>query len=144
MNKFNPSKVAESTAKNAASVFYGSWLNLARYLDKVGYNEWEAEAILNSDIPEKAVMEYGFPKSKNSHCHTKWHIRTYLTAHGMTPRSPKINALVLKANPDLVANGNGVPCRSGRMPGNPEAGSILVPVGTPLICDPTSETYWSS
>jgi hypothetical protein len=44
----------------------------------------------------------------------------------------------------LELNADGVPCHRGTMPGNYDPKkTILVPVGTPLACDPTSETYWS-
>ena len=54
-----------------------------------------------------------------------------------------MNEMVLKANPELKANEQGIPCHEGTMPGNPAAGKTLVPVGTPNSCNPHSETYWS-
>ena len=143
MNKFNPVTVAESTISNKASKYYHCWLNLARYLDKQGYNAYEAEAILSSDIPAQAAEKYGFTKSKNYDRHTKWHLDRYLNAYFLSPGSNGMNEMVLKANPDLVANDKGVPCHKGRSAINPDAGEILVPVGTPACCDPTTETYWS-
>jgi hypothetical protein len=70
-----------------------------------------------------------------------------LDKYGLAPRSDKMNALVMATfaeEYDLVLDENGVPCRRGTMPGNPSGGEILVALGTPNSCDPTSETYWSS
>lgn len=137
----NINEIVDSTISNRASRYYNSWKSLAQYLVKSGYNAYETEAILKSDIPLKAIFwRYGHATHNR---YTSGCLKGYLTYMDMTPHSEDINRLVLRNNPDLVANDNGVPCHKGRMPGSPGSGEILVPAGTPACCDPTSETYWS-
>lgn len=144
MNKFNAKLVADETKSNEAVKYYGSWTNLARYLDEAGYNGFEASAILSSEIPLNAVKEHGYSKkTENWNRHTKWHLNRHLTILNLGPGSKGVTELVMAANPDLVLNADGKACRKGTMPGNQEGGEILVEVGTPLSCDPTSDTYWS-
>jgi hypothetical protein len=113
---------------------FNSLPRVARELSKHGYNIVEAEAFLRSSFAEKAVMFYG---------RSSGDLLKYLNEEGFTPGSSILNALTLADNPNLELNADGVVCRRGTMPGNPAAGTVLVPVGTPLCCDPTSETYWS-
>ena len=142
--KFNPAEMAKDTKKNTrASRYFNSWLEVAKYLDRVGFNAYEAEVIMTSRLLQTAVNECGKPNSKNSHRHTIGHIEKYFVKHFITPRCSLLNKMVLEKNPDLKANEQGIPCHEGTMPGNPEGGKTLVPVGTPSCCNPHSETYWS-
>ena len=145
-NNFDARKMAETTPDAFSAGAFNSWVRVCRTLDEMGFNCYEAEAILRSkwmricrDERPDLCYTSGSGKGKyNSTC-----IETYLSSHGYIPRSTAVNALVLASFDELVANAEGVPCRKGMMPGNPEGGEILVPAGTSLSCDPTSETYWS-
>ena len=141
MNKhFNVKNMANETANLPATKLYNSWSNVVRMLDNVNFNDWEAEAILRSKHPIMATC--GMTKLASATV-----LETYLKDVGITHRSKKVNELVMKAfgkGYNLELNDEGVPCRRGTMPGNYHPNkTILVPVGTPLCCDPTSETYWS-
>lgn len=133
--------IETATASNKASVYYNSWNSLVRYMAKAGYNETEIETILSSDVPLKAVKTNGNIKSKNSHRHTCGHLRLFLEASALLPRSKGVNVMVAKNNPDLVLNDAGVLCHNTTSAMN--GARILVPVGTPRSCDPSSELYWS-
>jgi hypothetical protein len=138
--KFNPSTLAEETGNAYSADRYNSWKSLATLLADRNFNAWEAEAILRSKWTRWAADKFHTGSRKpSSSCLGK-----YLDHYGYTTRHPEVNRLVLETFDELVADENGVPCREGTMPGNPEGGRIKVPVGTPLSCDPTSETYWSS
>lgn len=135
-------ETAKATSTNAASAKYNSWLNVARALDKTGFATHEAEAILGSDLPLFAWETLPNTKRRVANSTT---LLTYLKSMDFGPRSAKTNMLVFEKfgkKLGLELNEEGIPCRRG----NVVCGgtSILVPLGTPLICDPTSETYWSS
>ena len=95
-------------------------LKVARRLAQRGFNIWEAEALIRTNMTYDLTIE---------------------------PRSSLVNGLVMKVfgkEHKLELNENGVPCKRGTMPGNYNPNkTILVPLGTPNCCDPTSETYWS-
>ena len=142
---FNHSKMAEKMASVPAAKIYNSFPTLVRFLDKSGYNAYEAEAILLSDWPAKAIKEFGCGAGGGKG--NTGTLKAYLTRIGAEPSSRKVSDIVIKffkESDHLELNSKGIPCRRGTMPGNPTGGTILVPVGTPISCDPTSETYWSS
>lgn len=136
---FNPTKLAEETSNAYSADRYNSWKSVAALLADRGFNAWEAEAILRSKWTRWAADEFHTGSRKPSAtCLAK-----FLDKHGYKPQHEEVNELVLQSFDDLIPNEKGIPCRKGTMPGNPEGGEILVPVGTPISCDPTSETYWS-
>lgn len=140
-NQFNPTRLADETRDASSSTSFTSWTQVARLLADFGYNATEAEAILRSDWPAKAIAEFGKHGGRKQESSTV--VFKYLDRHGLKSGSPKVNELVLASFPELVADDEGFPCHEGTCPGNPAAGKIKVRVGTPLSCDPTSETYWS-
>lgn len=136
--RFNPAEMATQTEDAYSAGSYNSWEQVCRVLAKRGFNAWEAEAILRSKWTRWCRDEFQTGAKANSK-----HLEKFLDKYGYKPGHAEVNELVLGTFDDLEANEKGVPCRRGTMPGNPKAGSVLVPVGTPLSCDPTSETYWS-
>jgi len=138
-HRFNPTKLAEETSNAYSADRYNSWKGVATLLADRHFNSSEAEAILRSKWTRWAADEFHTSSRKPSAtC-----LAQYLDKHGYNSGHPEVNKLVLETFDELVPNEKGVPCRKGTMPGNPEGGEILVPAGTPLSCDPTSETYWS-
>ena len=139
--KFDPVKLAKQTSDAYSSESYTSWTSCARLLASRGFNVWEAEAILRSKITRWARDMW----NKNSKP-TSGALAAYLDQYGLVPGHKEINDLVMGTFGEefkLELNDVGVPCQRGYMPGNPNGGTILVALGTPLSCDPTSETYWS-
>jgi hypothetical protein len=137
--KFNAHNLAKDTMKTPAAKKYTSWLNVSRLLLRRGFNVFEAEALLCSDHMNFCAKALKKPATSND-------FGRYLDANGLIPGCAKVNTLVFNTfekEYDLVLDDQGFPCRRGTMPGNPGGGLALVRLGTPLCCDPTSETYWS-
>lgn len=133
--------MANQTVDSYSSDGYTSWVSCARLLADRGFNRWEAEAILMSKIPRWAI-DMWTKKTKP----TSGALANYLDTYDIKPKCKEVNELVMETfgkEHQLEFNEQGVPCRRGNMPGNPAGGTILVPLGTPLSCDPTSQTYWS-
>lgn len=138
---FNPVHVIAETEKLPVATKFNSWRNVVRFLAERKFNRFEAEAILTSDLPAMAVKAW-----KKAGKPTSGALANILDGYGYEPGSTIVNKLVMNKFAEeygLELNEHGVPCRRGTMPGNPQGGTILVPLGTPLCCDPTSETYWS-
>ncbi len=147
--RFDPAEMAKKTggpylgggAYSADS--YNSWPAVCRLLAQRGFNAYEAEAILRSKITRWARDEFGEGCGKPN---TSGTLAKYLDKYKIKPSCDEVNELVFETFKDelgLELNDKGQPCHRGTMPGNPKGGTILVPLGTPLCCDPTSETYWS-
>lgn len=137
---FNPHTLAERTADAYSADRFNSWIALCRMLGNRGFNVFEAEAILRSKHTRWAREELGEGAGKRNTSHT---LARYLDKHSIVPDCKECNELVLGTFPQFEANADGVPCERGTCPGNPGVGETLVPVGTPLCCNPHSETYWS-
>jgi hypothetical protein len=143
--KFNPKTVARETEGAYSAGSFTSWVMVARVLAKRGFNRYEAEAILRSKITRWC--------RGNKHPAPSTDLSKYLDENNVTPGCKEVVSLVMgtfdgsvEGCPDLKLelNDKGVPCTRGTMPGNYDPKkTILVPLGTPLCCDPTSETYWS-
>lgn len=140
--KFDPAGMAKDTADAYSAGSYTNWTNVCRLLATRGFNRWEAEAILRSKWTRWARDMW----NKNTKP-TATALANYLDKYGYKPRHPEVNQLVMESfgkELGLEADEKGVPCLRGTMPGNYHPNkTILVPLGTPLCCDPTSETYWS-
>lgn len=140
--KFDPVKMAKDTANAYSAGAYTSWTSVCRLLAVRGFNEWEAEAILRSKWTRWARDLWESPSKP-----TATALANYLDKHKIKPRGKAVSGLVMEAFGEeykLELNEDGVPCTRGTMPGNYHPNkTILVPLGTPLCCDPTSETYWS-
>jgi hypothetical protein len=140
--KFDPKKLAKETANIPAAGFFTSWNRVVRLLAERHFNIWEAEALIKSNVLKLAVKGVSATKVATSGT-----LASYFDNHGIAPGSKFVNDLVMKTfakEYDLELNEKGQPCRRGTMPGNYHPNrTILVPLGTPACCDPTSETYWS-
>lgn len=139
-HKFDPVKMAKDTQNAYSASCYTSWVSVCRLLASRGFNSWEAEAILRSKITRWA-RDMWTKKGKP----TSGALENYLDTYAVKPHCKEVNELVMETfgdEYDLELNEHGQPCQRGTMPGNPKGGTILVPLGTPLINDPTSETYW--
>lgn len=139
--KFDPVKLAKNTSDAYSADGYTSWPACARLLAERGFNEWEAEAILRSKH-----MRWARDMWNKKTMPTSGALAAYLDNTGIVPGCSEVVELVMGTfgkEYNLELNDCGQPCRRGSMPGNPAGGTILVPIGTPLSCDPTSETYWS-
>ena len=140
--RFNVKNMARDTSDAYSAYSFNSWVGVVRILAVRGFNVWEAEAILRSKTTRWCRDAYAktFPAANNT-------LSKYLDSNNITPRSKEVNELVMEIfgrEYKLELNKEGVPCRRGTMPGNYHPNkTILVPVGTPCSCDPTSETYWS-
>lgn len=137
MNKnFNVKNLARDTADLPLAKRFKSWRFAIRALDELNFNLWEAEAVLayaNATIRKSGL--------------TAGDLKRWLADRGIVHQSTFVNNLVMAKfgkEYDLELNEKGQPCRRGTMPGNYHPNkTILVPLGTPACCDPTSETYWS-
>lgn len=132
---FKTQTLAAQTADALERNSYNSWIEVCRMLNREGFNHFEAEAILRSDI---ALLGQAKGQAKS----TAGDLRRYLLRNSIAPHGEVVNKLVMDRfgkEYDLELNENGQPCRRGR----PVCGSgtILVPLGTPACCDPTTETY---
>ncbi len=140
--KFNPNQLAKETSDAYSAASYTSWNSVCLLLAQRGFNRWEAEAILRSKWTRWARDMWDKPSKPTSSA-----LAAYLDMYGLVPGHPKVNELVMDTfgvELNLELNEHGRPCRRGSMPGNPAGVTVLVPLGTPPICDPTSETYWSA
>ena len=140
---FDPKKLANETKDAYSAPMFNSWANVVRILAKRGFNRFEAEAILRSKITRwcRNTFDTNSGKKASSTCLSK-----YLDCNEITPGCEEVNVLVMDTfgeKYDLELNDRGQPCRRGRMPGNPEAGTTLVPLGTSACCNPHTEQYWS-
>lgn len=141
--KFDPKRLANETSDAYSADSFNSWVEVARVLARCGFNVWEAEAILRSKWTRWCRDEFGEGDGKPNTANT---LVKYLIKYNFKPGCKDVVELVMDTfgeEHNLELNEDGVPCRRGSMPGNPTGGTILVPLGTPLCCDPTSETYWS-
>lgn len=139
--KFDPVKLSKETSDAYSADGFTSWTACARLLAERGFNNWEAEAILRSKITRWAC-DMWTKKTKP----TSGALANYLDTYGIKPGCKEVNELVISTFSKeyrLELNSEGIPCKRGNMPGNPKGGTVLVPLGTPLINDPTSETYWA-
>lgn len=147
--KFNVAGVAAGTRTAYSAGAFSSWTSVVRLLAKRGFNRYEAEAILRSKITRWCRDEFGSERGLQFAST----LGKYLDKYNVTPGCKEVNELVMGTfngsignAPDLnlELNEEGVPCQRGTMPGNYDPNkTILVPLGTPLSLDPTSETYWS-
>mgnify|MGYP000965410977 CR=1 FL=1 len=142
MWNFNPRKLANETRDAYSANRFTSWERCAMELAKRGFNVFEAEAILRSKHTRWCRDEYHEGNGPaTSGCLSK-----YLDAHQIGPRCKEVNDLVMGTfgvKYKLELNEKGIPCHRGTMPGNYDPKkTILVPLGTPACCDPTTETYW--
>lgn len=141
--RFNVKNMARDTSDAYSADSFTSWEGVVRILAIRGFNSWEAEAILRSKTTRwcRDAFAKTFPAANST-------LAKYLDSNSMTPRCKEVNELVMNTFGEehkLELNEEGVPCRRGTMPGNYHPNkTILVPVGTSLINDPTSETYWSA
>lgn len=141
--RFNPVTLARDTEDAYSADCFTSWVEVARVLARRGFNVWEAEAILRSKWTRWCRDQFGEGAGKPN---TSGTLAKYLDHNGYEPGHKEVVELVMGTfgeEHELELNENGVPCRRGTMPGNPDGGTILVPLGTPSCCDPTTETYWS-
>ena len=140
--KFRPETVARETEDAYSAASFTSWVGVARVLAKRGFNSWEAEAIMRSKLTRWCRDQ--FAKTSPASPTT---LAKYLDKYNVTPRCKEVNDLVMGTfgkEHKLELNEEGIPCHRGTMPGNYDPKkTILVPVGTPACCDPTTETYWS-
>lgn len=140
--RFNPKSLCNDTKNLPVAKKFNSWSRVCIELAKMKFNQWEAEAILKSDFPQNALDDAEIKRGATATVLTNW-----LKLWGVGPRSLSSNKLVMKTfgkEYNLELNEEGIPCRRGTMPGNYHPNkTILVPLGTPACCDPTSETYWS-
>jgi hypothetical protein len=135
------SYIARQTIDLPGTSGFKSWGRVVNSLEKAYYNSYEIEAIAQSkDILTAATRPYG-----NKAPYTA--LLNYLKDNDMAHGSKKMYALIYKVfgkSDKLELNADGIPCHRGTMPGNYHPNkTILVPVGTPRSCDPTSELYWS-
>ena len=118
---------------------FSSLRNTIRLMDAEGYNSFEVEAIMRSCVPKGGV----FAMEGNVSGPT---FLKRLANYGYGPRGGNTNQLVMDRfakTHHLELNEDGVICERGTCPGNPEAGTTLVPIGTPACCNPHREQYWS-
>lgn len=119
---------------------FKSWERTVNALEKAGYNSYEIEVIAKDD---QLCRTAAFSHS-NGAPYTA--LVNEIRDRGILSGHPKLNQMVMNTfalSDGLELDANGVPCHRGTMPGNPQGGSILVPIGTPASCDPTKEQYWS-
>lgn len=135
------SYIAKETIDLPGTKLFKSWGRVVNSLTKAGYNNYEIEAIARDYYILKSAAGSSVGGAPFTAL-VKW-----LEFFGVTPRSTAVNNMIMKEfgkRDKLELNEAGVPCHRGTMPGNYHPNkTILVPVGTPLSCDPTSETYWS-
>jgi hypothetical protein len=136
---FNIKSMVYETKNLPVVTKFTSWRWVIGMLARKGYNAYEVRALVASPVIHRAANQVlGQATSAD--------LVRYLEKKGITPGSKSMNGLVMKIfgkKDRLELNAEGQVCHRGTMPGNPGAGTVLVPVGTPLCCDCTSETYWS-
>ena len=142
--RFNVRKLAGETTDAYSYSSFSVWKSVVAVFAKRGFNSWEAEAIIRSKHLRWAA---DCRKSQDGHAN-HLDVARYLDKYDIAPGNKEVNGLVMQTFGEehgLELNSEGVPCRRGTMPGNYDPNkTILVPLGTPLCLDPTSETYWSS
>ncbi len=134
------SYIASQTLGLPGTEGFKSWGRVVNSLQAAHYNSYEIEVIAKTPgILRAATKPFGGKAPFTS-------LVKYLAANDMAHGSKRLTGLIFKMfgkKDKLEYNEDGKLCHRGTMPGNPQGGSILVPIGTPLSCDPTSETYWS-
>jgi hypothetical protein len=133
------SYIAKETIGFAGTSGFKSWGRVVNSLEKAYYNSYEIEAE-NTKLLDTVTAPFNGKAPYTA-------LVNYLKANDMGHKSKKMYAMIYKAfgkRDKLELNDEGIPCHRGTMPGNyhPDR-TILVPVGTPRSCDPTSELYWS-
>lgn len=136
------SRNARETIDLPGTKVFKSWGRTVNALERAHYNSYEIEAVANTP----KILIFAAADYPNGAPFTA--LLNYLTNCGYIHGSAKINKLIMKVfgkRDGLELNKEGKVCRRGTMPGNYHPNrTILVPVGTPACCDPTSETYWSA
>ena len=138
---FNPAHLLERTKDLPVAAKFSSWRNVVRTVAELKFNIYEAEAIAYSALLDNAIKHW-----KKAGKPTSGAVVAYFKDRGIVPGCGAVNWLVMDRfgkKYNLELNDKGQPCRRGTMPGNysPDR-TILVPLGTPACCDPSSETYW--
>ena len=133
------SYIASQTSNLPVAKLFKSWGRVCNSLTKAGYNTYEIHALaLSTRWLTRNIKVNPAPYTA---------LLNFLKLNGYTPRCDFLNGMVMEhfgKKDKLELNEKGQVCRRGTMPGNYHPNkTILVPVGTPLSCDPTSETYWS-
>jgi len=112
---------------------------VVKSLKDAHYNSYDIDVILTDSALLAKALGDNTPATYNA-------LTKYLAAEGIKSGSKYLNERIMEKfgkRDRLEYNDKGQVCHRGTMPGNPQGGSILVAIGTPLSCDPTSETYWS-
>ena len=117
--------------------YFNSPKALIRFLAKRGFNHFEVTSILDSMWLFEAVQEFG-PGGGGGKGNTGT-FKAFIEKHNIKPLCPLVNRLVLSKVKNAVANAEGIPCFEGIAILNGQ--KMLVELGTPASCDPTSETY---
>jgi hypothetical protein len=136
------SYLASQTADFLGTNLFKSWGRVVNSLEKLHYNNYEIRAIAQNEY----LLIDSVNGIKGRAPYTALGI--YLSRNGFPPSGEKMNKMVMQAfgeRDGLELNENGEVCHRGTMPGNyhPDR-TILVPIGTPSSCDPTTEQYWSA
>lgn len=139
---FNVNLLAEQTNDAYSAYSFTSWKGVCKLLHDRGFNRYEAEAILRSKLTRWCRDMFGDGLGKKNTPDT---LAKYLNHFKITPGCAEVNELVIVTfqNIKFARNADGVLCRVDTMPGSPESGETLVPLGTPDCCNPHSEAYWS-
>jgi hypothetical protein len=119
---------------------FKDFARVVKSLEAAHFNQYEIEVILMDTKLVKTALK-GVKGLAPYNTLTK-----YLNTQGITSGCTYLNKRIMKEfgkKDRLEYNEKGQVCRRGTMPGNPGAGTTLVPLGTPAICNPHTETYWS-
>jgi hypothetical protein len=129
--------LADEDLAKRANRYFNSPAALIRFLDKRGFNQFEISSMLDSTWLFEAVEEFGAGAGGGKG--NTGTFKAFLDKYTIEPLCPRVNKLVLSKVTNAVANSEGVPC----FPGVTVIGGqkILVALGTPASCDPTTETY---
>ena len=135
------SYIASQTLGLPGTEGFKSWGRVVNSLEKAHYNSYEIDVIAKTPrILRAATKPFGGKAPYTA-------LVNYLNANDMAHNSKRLTDLIFKMfgkENRLEYNEFGQLCHRGTMPGNYDPKkTILVPIGTPLSCDPTSETYWS-
>jgi hypothetical protein len=130
--------MVKKTEESYSASSFNSWKAVVSLLDRMGYNTFEAEAILCSKWTRWCRDQFGegCGKPNTSGC-----LKKYLEKMGYFPQSKEVNSLVLEHFPEYVVNEQGIPCKKCRSAC--DGVELLVPLGTPACCDPSQEVYWT-
>jgi len=147
--RFNVKNLAKETSDAYSTGAFANWEGVVRVLAQRGFNRFEAEAILRSKITRWCRNEAGVDTFDMAPTNS---LTKYLDKYNVVPECKEVNSLVMgtfdgsvEGCPDLKLelNKEGIPCQRGTMPGNYHPNkTILVALGTPSSCDPTTEQYW--